>query len=217
MVAAFHATAKGRWVHNDDRIRADRNAGLFVVADASGPRYGGYYVPVAADAALDAYARALAAARGTLDDRLRDAVLAANAVLMAVGPEVNRRGALAHQAMALAGVALATNAAAIIQVGTLRGYRLRGERLDVIAHDQCLPEPHSLVAPLLGFGPIEPVVATMSLTPGDRIVLCTDGLWRCGDEILRAVAAASQHDLAALVAAAAEQSGDDASALVVEV
>lgn len=46
--------------------------------------YPGYHAPVAADAALDACARAMAAGHGPLDDRLRAAIVAANEVLMAL-------------------------------------------------------------------------------------------------------------------------------------
>ena len=47
------ASSRGGWApETDDRWFADTERGLFYVADASGPTYGGYYAPFAADPGL---------------------------------------------------------------------------------------------------------------------------------------------------------------------
>ncbi|MDC0740470.1 PP2C family protein-serine/threonine phosphatase [Polyangium mundeleinium] len=85
---AFHAAARTRMStrsfasahgENDDRWRIDERRGLFLVADASGPTYGGYYAPFGVDPGLAALAEALDGETGEDGEaRLRAALWAAH-------------------------------------------------------------------------------------------------------------------------------------------
>lgn len=91
---ALHAAARTRMStrsfacahgENDDRWRIDERRGLFLVADASGPTYGGYYAPFGVDPGLTALAEALDESNG--EDgaaRLRAALWAANSTMRAM-------------------------------------------------------------------------------------------------------------------------------------
>ncbi|TKD11922.1 SpoIIE family protein phosphatase [Polyangium fumosum] len=71
---------------NDDRWRIDERRGLFLVADASGPTYGGYHAPFGVDPGLAAIAEALDGGDSDEDGeaRLRAALWAAHSMMRAI-------------------------------------------------------------------------------------------------------------------------------------
>jgi serine/threonine protein phosphatase PrpC len=78
------ATARGGWApESDDRFLTDPALGLAVVADASGPTYGGYHAPFAIDPGLETLRAVLTggdtgSGGAAADARLKTAFAAAN-------------------------------------------------------------------------------------------------------------------------------------------
>ncbi|MGE5181416.1 MAG: PP2C family protein-serine/threonine phosphatase [Acidobacteriota bacterium] len=231
------ASAAGGWAamneQNDDRWRGERSR--FVVADASGPHYGGYYAPFGVDyaiellyitqdlagvvAAADAWLRmrdaAYRAAMPPGGDRLAAARHAADAVRPPAWEHLRGRS-FAHFTASVAVADLDGARATIAQVGSCRIYRRRGDVLELIARDHCLAAPHEeVVVACLGAGKLRVSITELAVAPGDRLVLCTDGAWRCGDDLVRRLCDAD--DLAEVLAAAAAQRRDSATALVVAI
>ncbi len=66
---------------SDDRLLVDVERGLFVVAGARGPTYGGYYEPLGIDPGLAALVEAFDEAKGSPTSRLQEAVGAAGRVM----------------------------------------------------------------------------------------------------------------------------------------
>ena len=64
-------------------------------------------------------------------------------------------------------------------VGDSRLYRLRGDTLEAVTTDHSLKQGESLLTRCLGGGQSEwePDSERVELMPGDRFVLCTDGVW----------------------------------------
>ncbi len=216
---------------NDDRWRADPALGAFAVADGSGPRYGGYHAPYAVDPALDALFAALA--RGAA---MPEAVRRADEVARALEAKLNaarhglglepalhaadevrparwehlRGKSFAHGTASLVAAVVDGARATIAQVGSNRAYRMRGDALELVARDHGLPAPHeTVVTSLLGSGELTVELAEIELAPGDRIVLCSDGAWRCGDDVVRRLPEA--------VGEAAARRRDSATAIVIAI
>lgn len=81
-VAAGLVRPGARSTECDDRFVFDEEHGVFLVADALGPSYGGYHLPIALDAALAAVCRGVAGSRETdAEARLRAGVAAGAALL----------------------------------------------------------------------------------------------------------------------------------------
>lgn len=137
----------------------------------------------------------------------------------------------------LTAVATIADRAALIHVGDSRAYLLRAgkliqlsedhsliARLKAIDHpllaDPSMVVPRSYLYRALGQEADHEVEATpLTLAPGDRLMICSDGLW---DEISEATllgvlagGTSPQHCAAALVAAADEAGGSDNSTAVV--
>jgi len=210
------ASVPGGWAAmngaRDDRWGAEPELGWFAVADAAGPRYGGYHTPVGIEPALDAFAATLATGAGVLA-----AVRAADRAARAQAP--TNPYVLVHIGLSLTALVLDAVSACVAQIGSGRAYLLRGGELRLLAPDHCLPPPHdSVVSALLGFGP-EPELELphVAIEPGDRFVLCTDGAWRAGDHVIRRLVELDDVGLASEVAELAARTRDDATAVVVRV
>lgn len=108
-------------------------------------------------------------------------------------------------------------------VGDTRAYRCRGGRCEPLTTDHAMREPDNLLLRCIGGGKQHSEVdtETLSLQPGDRYLLLTDGVWSTVVEpvIGRLSARGEPQQVAeALVAAALAAGGpDNATALVVDV
>src|SRR5262249_39731249 len=73
-----------------------------------------------------------------------------------------------------------TNATAVIgHVGGTRAYRLRGGQLDQLTIDHAASEQQNRLLRCIGGGQSEetPDLLAFELQPGDRFLLCSDGVW----------------------------------------
>lgn len=218
----------GRESNQDAMLVAE---GLFAVADGIGGFTSG---DVASRLALDTLDRAFATDRTSAG--LLDAARQANE---AVWLRANADGT----SMGTTVVALAMTedaGAVVLNVGDSRLYRLRDERLEQLTHDHSVPaellrahqisdeeardHPHRhVLTRAIGVGPaVEVEHAGASVTPGDRLLLCTDGLFNTQSaEELRAllsIDADPQRICDELVEAALARDADDnVTALVLEV
>jgi serine/threonine protein phosphatase PrpC len=192
--ATSHPGARRRYNQDSFVDRAD--VGLWAVADGAGGHQGGELASGMLRAALEAIPAGLPAAE--LLGQVRRAVTVTHEAL---------RGQAAEGGVPLAGastiVALVVGGGhyACLWAGDSRGYLLRGGVLVPITHD------HSLVQELVDAGVIAPEdadahpqgnvitravgaemddfvldLATARIEPGDRFLLCSDGLHKCVPE-----------------------------------
>jgi PPM family protein phosphatase len=175
----------------DNQDAAFAGPALLVVADGVGGNVGG---AVASALAVDVVRGALAhTADASPEESLRQAVEAANVRL---GRAVAVNPGLAGMATTLTAVALAGGRLAVAHVGDTRAYLLRDGRLRRLTKDQTVVQSlvdagvvtleqartHPLRSVLLGVlhgadgdtGPLE--TATVDVRPGDRLLVCSDGL-----------------------------------------
>jgi serine/threonine protein phosphatase PrpC len=178
--------------HNEDSFLVEPALGLFAVADGMGGHAAG---EVASRLALDAVSRAL-------EDRLEDdeppdvlALAGATAAVHAVHAAATADPSLKSMGTTLTVLVVGRNArGAVAHVGDSRLYRLRDHRLAQITSDHTYVEEfakagiadretlkkgtwgHALTQ-AVGHGlDIEVEVVPLDLRPGDRYLLCTDGL-----------------------------------------
>jgi hypothetical protein len=117
-------------------------------------------------------------------------------------------------------------------IGMGRIYRARSGVLDLIADDHSLasvmrragetldPVHDSVVTRLLGLEEdAKPDVGELTARSGDRIMVCSDGVWRLGDDVVARALAATTVDESAehLTKAIGTSPGDDASAVIIAV
>jgi len=161
------STASGLWSDeriNDDRVHVDAVLGLAVVADASGPTYGGYYAPFAIDLALEAlvdtFRRSSGSTRARLETAMRvahDAMRGLNAcyerrLAGRVGLEAAREAAdsvrpprwrgydsLAHFMGSVTACGVGADGVVIAQVGGCRAYGIQDDVPTLLALDHTLP------------------------------------------------------------------------------
>lgn len=177
------------------RIEAlDENLGLALICDGMGGVQGGDRASALARRTITGVIRAGCAdavARGTVHDLLLQAVYEANRAIYLeamVDPELHGMGTTAVTAV------ITPDMAYIAHVGDSRLYQLRGEQFFQVTRD------HSRVQQLLDEGAITPAEALthpdrnvitravgvdrdvdvdlldLPLQPGDKLLLCTDGL-----------------------------------------
>ncbi|MEB3368804.1 protein phosphatase 2C domain-containing protein [Saccharopolyspora mangrovi] len=218
----------GRESNQDATLVAEE---LFAVADGIGGFSSG---DVASRLALDTLERAFAADRTIAG--LLDAARQANEAVW-------RRAHSDGTSMGTTAVALAmtTDAGAVVlNVGDSRLYRLRDDRLEQLTQDHTVPaellrahqvtdeqarnHPHRhVLTRAIGVGPeVEVDHAGASVKPGDRLLLCTDGLYNTqGPEELKALLSSDsdpQQTCDRLVEAALARDVDDnVTALVLDV
>ena len=221
---------------NEDAWAADAGRGLFLVADGLGGHRGG---AVASALARDTVVAAVRDLTPTADSAaaLSAALRAANAVVRARGaadPTVADMGTTLTVVLAPPAGACA----AFGHVGDSRLYRLRAGRLEQISHDQTaamrmvrqglLDESRAPTSPYwhlleqaVGItAAIAPEIGTVRVGPGDRLLLCSDGLTdMLSDAAIAATLAADAGDPAAaarsLIRAALAAGGHDNVSVVV--
>jgi len=176
---------------NEDRYALDPGLGLFLVADGMGGHTAGQ---VASELAADAVTRAVQAldgASGTLSERLRAAIGAAN---RAIFTTAQQRPEYAGMGTTVVAVLADGERAALAHVGDSRAYLVRGDRIRQLTDDHSIvgellrrkeiseaaarehPHRHVLTRALGVRASVEPDLAELTPSPGDVFVLCSDGL-----------------------------------------
>lgn len=186
--------------NNEDSFCAREDLGLFIVADGMGGHVAGEIASrlvvqeverfVAATSSSAGPARRLDGG-GRVGDRLGAALVEANRLLAA---RIAEDAAL--QGMATTAVALLAEAEAVAlaHVGDSRAYRCRAGHLTQLTRDHSWVEEqvragllteaaarrhpwrHVVTRAISGGADIEVEIAALPLDPGDRILLCSDGL-----------------------------------------
>ena len=238
--SAAQLTRPGRGASGcDDRTRIDDSQRLFLVADGSGPTYGGIYAPMGLERGLEVLASALDPARHAEhvcdEGCVQKAFASANGAMwalheaftarfeseLAVTPDDRLQASLrawkqiarehlgreletfAHSGGSVTALLLAGDRAHVGQVGLCRAYRCRRGRVELLLRDQGIEKPeglddafsHGIASVLLGLQPTVPVeTRALAFEPGDRFVLCSDGVWSLANDV--ALAAACRHDRA---------------------
>jgi protein phosphatase len=192
---------------------------LAAVADGMGGAAGGAEASRAALRALGATVLD-AQSRTPVLQRLQDGFQAASARVCEQAAAVP---ALAGMGTTLTALCLAGDEAWVGHVGDTRLYRLRGGACELLTTDHAVRHPDNLLLRCIGGGQAacEADHLTLSVQPGDRFVLLSDGVWSVvteADLVQLARSPAPQQAAAALVAQALAAGGpDNATALVVEV
>jgi len=219
--------------HNEDAFVDRPDLGIWAVADGAGGHQAGEVASGMLAKALDSIPAGLDAA--TVLAQIRARVDAVHAALLA---ESQRRGPDVMIASTIVVLCARGPRYACLWAGDSRAYRLAGGQLEQITHD------HSLVQELVDAGQIPPEAAeshpnaniitravgatdgealvldksTDELRPGDRFLLCSDGLTKTLPEPEIAALLAGRDAAARLIAAALErQARDNVTAVVVEV
>ncbi|MGE0144099.1 MAG: PP2C family serine/threonine-protein phosphatase [Planctomycetota bacterium] len=163
---------------------------LLAVADGMGGLAGGRE---ASRAALRALGEVVVQSHATTDGEaiLRAGFAAAAARLAAIARDQVR---LAEMGTTLTSLWISGDQAWIGHVGDSRLYRLRGGRREQVTADHALTEPRHMLTRCLGAGQTDSDgdFLPIDLSPGDRFVLCTDGVWSVLDDdvLARTVAGA---------------------------
>lgn len=150
----------------------------------------------------------------------RDAVEDANAAILAA---IKRNPELSGMGTTLSALVLQDREAHIVHVGDSRIYRLRHGELAALTEDhnlRALGMPNILTRSLGSRGEAAPDCDSQASAPGDRYLLCTDGVTGAvgDDEIAEILSRQADPQIAAnaiVAAALAAGSSDNATALVV--
>ncbi len=241
---AAGGTHRGRnRANNEDAFLCACERGLFVVCDGMGGQAAGEVASQKAVEALDELLSAdrlkemLAAGEEAVESTLCQALQEANEHVVALGEQNTSWAGMASTVV----VALVDGERVhVANLGDSRAYQVRGQQVRVLTTD------HSVAATLVAQGeltpeqarthplrnhltsslgiaePMTPGYTCVEAAPGDRIVLCSDGLWDMlsDEEIARITASHSepQETVQALIAAANEAGGrDNITAIVVVV
>jgi protein phosphatase len=182
---------------NEDRylVREERGVTLLAVADGVGGSSGG---EVAADAALAELAVRFfeAPADRPTSDALAEAMRDANAaVLRAAGTSGHR-----DAATTIVAAAVRANEAVIANLGDSRAYLIRDGVGRQLTQDHSGDIEHAITRFAGDPRGIQPDIFVESLRPGDRLLLCSDGLTRhVAPEEIAATASAEDVRVAANV------------------
>ena len=176
---------------NEDRCVLDPDLGLFLVADGMGGHKAGRTASELASAAVMAALDTLQGAPGSLAERLRYAVAAANREIFTMAAE---NADLAGMGTTLVVLLAGEGRVSLAHVGDSRAYLVRAGgirqltddhslvaellRRHKISEDDARGHPHRhVLTRALGVRPsVEPDLAELTPLPEDVFVLCTDGL-----------------------------------------
>jgi protein phosphatase len=195
--------------NNEDRylVREGGKTTLLAVADGVGGEAGG---ELASAAAIDALAATFFAAGPDRPaaDSLAAAIRGANDAVLGAAGSSGQQGA----ASTLVAAAIAGTSAVIGNLGDSRAYLLRDGDIRLVTADHAGEYQSSITRFVGDPRGVQPDVFVETLRPGDRLLLCSDGLTRHvpDDEIAATVA---RRDLdpaaAALVDLAKSRGGED--------
>jgi len=250
MLAAHGVTDTGSVrPHNEDTILTDVRLGLFIVADGMGGVNAGEVASrLAVDAIHDFIERSVEERDDTwpfgLDraltqggNRVRTAVMLANAAVHRTGEQQEH---LNGMGTTVAVLLIDERSASICGVGDSRVYLVRRGRLTQLTTDHTWvetirsqdptiepevlarhPMRHVLTSVVGGDSDLDVTVLEQPLETGDRLVMCSDGVYRgVSDDLLRELATKGTPQTAAqaILDAALDLDGrDNVSAIVIEV
>lgn len=194
----FGSTHVGRRDNNEDAFLCDPTLGLYAVADGMGGYAGG---EVASRSAIQSLQRFFSRADAPADKdfsraRLRAQSPAEARMALAVRQasreiEKQRRGDLGSMGTTVAAILMGQDRALVAHVGDSRVYRMRNRELTVLTKDHTLFEElvdagvgaaaasihRSTVTRALGVpGCSKPDLQLIDVAPGDRFLVCSDGL-----------------------------------------
>lgn len=201
MLRGAGLSERGRRASNEDRILTDVVRGLFVVADGMGGENCG---EVAAELAVEAVSEHLGGpdsfdadvrfGSARPEDFEKSVAVAVEGANRRVRERAAERAECAGMGTTLAVVAVSNGMATVASVGDSRAYRLRSGQLLALTSDDLVisgfvaagkihadqarnhPMKHVLSQAVGARERIRVDVKTSSLEPGDRLVLCSDGL-----------------------------------------
>ena len=245
-VVAAGDTHIGRREHNEDAVLIRRELDLFAVADGAGGENAGNMASTLAMSSLAHFFEQSQEDATGFDviglpkgaRRLSQAVHHANAEIIEMARTAHR-----YQGMGTTVVAITVDRSAgivhLAHVGDSRCYRLRASQLELLTQDHSLANdvlelapaisderaiqlPSRVITRALGMGPqVRVSVSTLAIMPGDRFLLCSDGLTDMLDE--EQIADALRQDLrpdatvkVLLDIANAAEARDNVAAVVVE-
>jgi serine/threonine protein phosphatase PrpC len=146
------------------------------------------------------------------EDILRSSILEMDAALASIGAE---RPELVGMGTTLTSIALFNNHILLLHIGDSRAYRIRGKKIEQISHDHTVvqelvdqgrltldeiaehPQRSFLTQALMGKENLNPVLIAYPVLPGDKYLLCSDGLTAVVDE--GKIVSALQSDLQSAV------------------
>ncbi|MCA9610044.1 MAG: serine/threonine-protein phosphatase [Myxococcales bacterium] len=231
----------GRRSNNEDAVLELPERGLFAVADGMGGYEGGEVASKAALASLQAYCDMLdhtglgLSQMGTPEGE-RIARERLELGIRIADREVRRRavGDLRKMGTTLAALAVGPTKAMVAHVGDSRVYRMREGEVIALTRDHSLINEmktaglgateadhfrlKNIITQALGQGrTVMPDLTAVEVLPGDRFLLCSDGLSDVLDDEAIAWAMTSKHDVARALVDAAYAAGsyDNITALVV--
>lgn len=131
------------------------------------------------------------------EDILRTSILDMDAAIAGIGAE---RPELIGMGTTLTTIALFNNYVLLLHIGDSRAYRIRGKKIEQISHDHTVvqelvdqgrltldeiaehPQRSFLTQALMGKENLNPVLIAYPALPGDKYLLCSDGLTAVVDE-----------------------------------
>jgi len=155
-------------------VREGRNTTLLAVADGVGGEAGG---ELASAAAIDALAESFfSAGAGSMApaDALAAAIRGANDAVLGAAGKSGQQGA----ASTLVAAAIAGGSAVIGNLGDSRAYLLRDGDIRLVTADHAGEFQSSITRFVGDPRGVQPDVFLEALRPGDRLLLCSDGLTR---------------------------------------
>jgi protein phosphatase/serine/threonine-protein phosphatase Stp1 len=220
--------------HNEDNFVNRPDLGIWAVADGAGGHQAGEVASQMVTEALAEVPSGLGAAELLAEVRLR--IVQAHDAIRA---EAARRGAHAILATTVVALLAHRDYFACLWAGDSRAYLLRGGELSLMSHDhslvqelvdagaltqeEALTHPRSnVITRAVGadFGSLDLDKKTDRLRPGDRFLLCSDGLSKIlpEGEIARLLATPDGSPAESLITAALDRRADDnITAVTVEV
>jgi protein phosphatase len=232
--AAGGSDIGSRRADNEDALLCDPERGLFIVCDGMGGHAAGEQASAAAVRTLDAELSserlhaAVAEGEKAIWVLLYEALLAANAAILQVAEEHREWAGLGTTAVL---VFLHDDKLYVANVGDSRAYLVRSKHVEVLTRDQTVvatlvadgeiteeearehPLRNRLTMVLGTHDTLEPGLTFFTLRAGDRLVLCTDGLWGLIDDNdladIARYSAAPNEAVYALIAAADDAGGSD--------
>ena len=146
------------------------------------------------------------------EDILRSSILDMDAAIASIGAE---RPELIGMGTTLTSIALFNNHILLLHIGDSRACRIRGKKIEQISHDHTVvqelvdqgrltldeiaehPQRSFLTQALMGKENLNPVLIAYPVLPGDKYLLCSDGLTAVVDE--GKIVSALQSDLQSAV------------------